>query len=148
MEGPPLAVFFGLTFLLAWTLWYAATLLGGDSPNQFLILPGTFAPGIVAVLLTARAEGASGVRPLLAPLFDPDLDRHPGTIGRGGRLAGLCPAPHGHPARPGAREPDPRGDLEHRRKFVADDAAARRGQQHQGHRAVGSAPRSLGTTIS
>jgi len=44
VEGPPLAVFFGLTFLLAWTLWYAATLLGGDSPNQFLILPGTLPP--------------------------------------------------------------------------------------------------------
>jgi membrane protease YdiL (CAAX protease family) len=64
-----LPVYFGLTFLLAWVLWYAATVLGGDSPNQFPFLPGTFAPGIVAVLLTARAEGAPGVRALLAPLF-------------------------------------------------------------------------------
>jgi membrane protease YdiL (CAAX protease family) len=66
---PSLPVYFGLTFLVAWAFWYAATALGGDSPNQFLFLPGTFAPGIVAVLLTARAEGAAGVRALLAPLF-------------------------------------------------------------------------------
>ena len=66
---PPLPVYFALTFLLAWILWYAATVLSGDSPNGFLFLPGTFAPGIVAVLLTARAEGATGVRALLAPLF-------------------------------------------------------------------------------
>lgn len=65
---PPLPVYFALTFLVAWVLWYAATVLGGDSPNQFLFLPGTFAPGIVAVLLIARAEGAAGVRALLAPL--------------------------------------------------------------------------------
>ena len=69
MQGPPLPVYFGLTFLLAWVLWYAAAWLGGDSPNQLLFLPGTFAPGIVAVLLTAWAEGAGGVRTLLAPLF-------------------------------------------------------------------------------
>ena len=65
----PLPVYFALTFLVAWMLWYAATLLGGESPNQLLFLPGTFAPGIVAVLLTARSEGAAGVRALLAPLF-------------------------------------------------------------------------------
>jgi membrane protease YdiL (CAAX protease family) len=64
-----LPVYFGLTFLLAWVLWYAAAVLGGDLPNQFLFLPGTFAPGIVAALLTAQAEGAPGVRALLAPLF-------------------------------------------------------------------------------
>jgi membrane protease YdiL (CAAX protease family) len=66
---PPLPVYFALTFLVAWLLWYAATALGGDSANQFLFLPGAFAPGIVAVVLTARAEGAPGVRALLAPLF-------------------------------------------------------------------------------
>ena len=66
---PSLPVYFAITFLLAWTLWFAATLLGGDSPSPFLFLPGTFAPGIVAVLLTARAEGPEGVRALLAPLF-------------------------------------------------------------------------------
>lgn len=66
---PSLPVYFALTFLLAWTLWYAATLLGGESPNPVLFLPGTFAPGIVALLLTARAEGSEGVRALLAPLF-------------------------------------------------------------------------------
>ena len=66
---PSLPVYFALTFLLAWTLWYAATLLAGDPPNQFFFLAGTFAPGIVAVLLTAWAEGSAGVRALLAPLF-------------------------------------------------------------------------------
>ena len=65
----PLPVYFALTFLVAWAFWYAANAVGGDSASQFLFLPGTFAPGIVAVLLTARAEGAAGVRALLAPLF-------------------------------------------------------------------------------
>jgi len=70
---PPLPVYFALTFLLAWVLWYAASRLGAPA-NQFLFLPGTFAPGIVAVLLTARAEGATGVRALLAPLFQWNVD--------------------------------------------------------------------------
>jgi membrane protease YdiL (CAAX protease family) len=65
----PLPVYFVLTFLLAWAFWYAATAVGGDSASQFLFLPGTFAPGIVAVLLTAWAEGAAGARALLAPLL-------------------------------------------------------------------------------
>ncbi|HSE51409.1 MAG TPA: CPBP family intramembrane glutamic endopeptidase, partial [Gemmatimonadales bacterium] len=66
---PPLPVYFALTFLVAWAFWYAAAALDGGSASQLLFLPGTFAPGIVAVLLTARAEGAAGVRALLAPLF-------------------------------------------------------------------------------
>ena len=65
---PPLPVYFGLTFLVAWAFWYGASGLGAPA-NQLLFLPGTFAPGIVAVLLTARAEGAAGVRSLLLPLF-------------------------------------------------------------------------------
>lgn len=67
---PSLPVYFALTFLVAWTLWLAATAIaGGAGGGAFLYLPGTFAPGIVAVLLTARAEGAAGVRSLLLPLF-------------------------------------------------------------------------------
>lgn len=63
-----LVAFFGLTFLLAWTLWIAATSLPG-SP-ALTTLPGTFAPGIVAIWLTARAEGRAGVRALLNRVVD------------------------------------------------------------------------------
>lgn len=67
---PPLPVYFALTFLVAWVLWYAATAIaGGATGGQLLYLPGTFAPGIVALVLTARAEGAAGVRALLRPLL-------------------------------------------------------------------------------
>jgi membrane protease YdiL (CAAX protease family) len=64
----PLVAFFGLTFLLAWTLWVAAATLPGAL--GLTLLPGTFAPGIVAIFLTARAEGRSGIRALLNRLLE------------------------------------------------------------------------------
>lgn len=71
---PPLPVYFALTFLVAWVLWYAATAIaGGVGGGAFLYLPGTFAPGIVALALTAYAEGMAGVRTLLAPLLKWDV---------------------------------------------------------------------------
>lgn len=69
---PSLVVYFGLTCLVAWSLWtVAVTLTSASMPfairAQFF-LPGTFAPGIVALWMTWRAEGAAGVRALLSRL--------------------------------------------------------------------------------
>jgi membrane protease YdiL (CAAX protease family) len=64
-----LPVYFALTFLVAWTGWFAAAAIGGPGLGGLFFLPGTFAPGIVALLLTASAEGEPGVRALLRPLF-------------------------------------------------------------------------------
>lgn len=63
-----LGAFFGLTFLLAWTLWIAATILPG--PPALTLVPGTFAPGIVAICLTARSDGRPGIRALLSRVLD------------------------------------------------------------------------------
>ena len=72
-----LAVYFGLTFAMTWTFFIAAAALSSGLPPGAnptpgiltLVLIGTFAPGLVAVGLTARAGGADGVRALLAPMF-------------------------------------------------------------------------------
>ena len=68
-----LLAYFAWTFVVAWALWGAAFLLSPDAAasrvGQLLFLPGVFAPGIVAVWLTWRARGASGVRALLGRLF-------------------------------------------------------------------------------
>ncbi len=69
--------FFALTFLVSWACFITAAVLsrgipagGGPGPGlSALVLLGTFAPGIVALALTARAEGGAGVRALLDRLF-------------------------------------------------------------------------------
>ena len=62
-------VFFTLTCLLAWAWWIASISLASPSISPTLLgliaLPGTFAPAIVALWLTARAEGPAGVSALL-----------------------------------------------------------------------------------
>ena len=58
-----LAVFFLLTFTLTWTAWLAPAKFRAGSP---VFLLGVFAPAIVALALTAQAEGRSGVGRLLA----------------------------------------------------------------------------------
>jgi membrane protease YdiL (CAAX protease family) len=60
--------FFLLTFALTWAAWAAAApgrsgLFGVGRP---IFLLGVFAPAIVSLALTARAEGAAGARQLLA----------------------------------------------------------------------------------
>ena len=67
----PLPIYFALTYLVAWGFWFAASAVAGGAGgmSQFLFLPGTFAPGIVAIALTAWAEGSAGVRALLQPLL-------------------------------------------------------------------------------
>lgn len=65
-----LLAFFSLTFALSWAVFIGIVVLAhsrayGDSLLQVLALPGVFAPAIVALGLTWRAEGAAGVRALL-----------------------------------------------------------------------------------
>src|SRR5437867_2658916 len=70
--------FFALTYLVTWTCFIAAVALSGSLPPgtglgpgiSALVLLGTFAPSLVALGLTARAEGGTGVRALLSRLFE------------------------------------------------------------------------------
>jgi membrane protease YdiL (CAAX protease family) len=72
-QAPSLTAFFALSMLVAWALWIPAASVPPASVTlgvrALLFLPGTFAPGIVAILLTAHAEGRKGIRLLLEPLF-------------------------------------------------------------------------------
>ena len=67
-----LLAYFSLTFLVTWSVWFAAAglaapgntgLFGGRGP---VFLLGVFAPALVALALTAQAEGRTGVTRLLA----------------------------------------------------------------------------------
>ncbi len=61
--------FFLLTFALSWTCFSALAVLARSAPigvaGYAVLLLGTFAPSIVAVWLTYRAEGSAGVAALL-----------------------------------------------------------------------------------
>jgi membrane protease YdiL (CAAX protease family) len=59
-----------------WTLFFtvvAASIPAGSLPGTVLILLGAYSPGIVALALTARAEGTAGVRALLARVVQRDV---------------------------------------------------------------------------
>ena len=66
-----LIVFFVLTFAVTWTLFIsvAAAIPATTVPGHVLVLLGTYAPGIVALALTARQTGRDGVRALLARIL-------------------------------------------------------------------------------
>jgi membrane protease YdiL (CAAX protease family) len=61
-----------VTFLVAWSAWLAAAALAAPGNTGFfgvrgpLFLFGVFAPGLVALALTARDEGRAGVARLIA----------------------------------------------------------------------------------
>ena len=63
--------FFLLTFTVTWTCFLAVIALGGFPPGtprpwlRALLFLGVVAPAMVALALTARAEGSAGVRALL-----------------------------------------------------------------------------------
>src|SRR5260370_17345273 len=66
--------FFSLTYIVSWILWIAAAaILRGAAPQAsafraisgFLYLLGVFAPSLVALALTARADGRAGTLALL-----------------------------------------------------------------------------------
>lgn len=67
-----LTLFFGLTFLVTWAAWLAASALSPGAPSAGAGLPlfylGVFTPGIVALVLTRRESGPAGLRALLRRL--------------------------------------------------------------------------------
>lgn len=75
-SGGSLLAFFALTFLVTETCFITAACLSRDlAPGagagfglSALVLVGTFAPSLVALALTARATGRTGVRALLGRL--------------------------------------------------------------------------------
>lgn len=72
-----LLAFFVLTFAWAWAFWFAAGAVSrgaGAALGAPLFLIGTFAPSLVALALTARAEGRSGAVALIGRIA-------PGRVG-------------------------------------------------------------------
>ena len=74
----PLLTFFTLTFAITWTCFIAAGaitranqqgLAGLALLSSVLVLLGVFTPGVVALLLTMRYQGASAVRVLLGRIL-------------------------------------------------------------------------------
>src|SRR5688500_12634082 len=69
-----LLVYFLLTFTFTWTVWFAAAALAAPGNTGFfgirgpVFLLGVFAPALVALALTARADGRARVARLLAPI--------------------------------------------------------------------------------
>src|SRR5687768_8024640 len=59
-----------LTFALSWSLWFASGATSPAGPNTPLFLLGVFAPGIVALGLTALSGGRAAVLALLRRLVD------------------------------------------------------------------------------
>ena len=62
--------YFILTFILTWTLWFASGILSPAGPHGPWFLLGVFAPGLVALALTARNDGRRAVTGLLRHLVD------------------------------------------------------------------------------
>lgn len=68
--------FFSLTYLLTWTCFIAFAMLRTSDGRALtglswlLLFVGIFAPGIVALWLTAQAEGRAGLLALLRRLFE------------------------------------------------------------------------------
>jgi uncharacterized protein len=62
--------FFLLTYAITWPCFIAATALPVGTLRAVLLMLGTFAPSLVALGLTARAEGGAGTRALLARVVE------------------------------------------------------------------------------
>jgi uncharacterized protein len=68
MPGGSVVRFFVLTYAVTWTLFIsvaAAAIPARRPPGALLVLLGAYAPSLVALWLTARAEGGQGIRTLL-----------------------------------------------------------------------------------
>jgi len=70
MRWSVLPTFFVVSYLVSWSLWFAANLTPAAGPRAVLFLLGTFTPGFVALWLTGRASGRGGVAALLRRLID------------------------------------------------------------------------------
>jgi len=62
-------IFFAATYTFTWGAWIAADHLDAAAPRALLILLGTFAPGIVALCLTAVTRGKAATGLLVRRLF-------------------------------------------------------------------------------
>ena len=73
-------LFFLLTFALTWTAWLASARWAGPANSGMfsvggpVFLLGVFAPALVSLALTARAEGGEGVRRLVARIARWEVD--------------------------------------------------------------------------
>jgi membrane protease YdiL (CAAX protease family) len=65
--------FFAASYAITWSLWLASRSMTAEVPLELLFLLGTFTPGFVALALTCRAAGRSGVEVLWQRLFDWDV---------------------------------------------------------------------------
>ena len=61
-------VFFAVTNAVTWTLFIRAKPVGSGLRVPMILL-GSFAPSLVAIILTARAAGGPGVKELLGRLL-------------------------------------------------------------------------------
>ena len=70
-----LALFFALTFLVSWTCFIGGAAMRDDQSPVWTVIAyivymiGVFAPALVAVALTYRADGRTGVHALLSGIF-------------------------------------------------------------------------------
>lgn len=74
--GPTgLVPFLFLSYVLTWAAFIAVILWvpAQTPPGYALVLSGVYAPGAIALLLTARSEGASGVAALLRRILRADV---------------------------------------------------------------------------
>ena len=69
----PLVKFFALTFALSWASWSAAAAIDVPILHWFVFGIGVFAPSLVALGLSARAEREAGARALLGRVLDWDV---------------------------------------------------------------------------
>lgn len=73
------AIYFALVFIAAWAWWLTVGWIApADTWSQgaraILFLPGTFAPGIIALILTARSSGRAGIDELIGRVFRWQVD--------------------------------------------------------------------------
>jgi membrane protease YdiL (CAAX protease family) len=72
IPGGSLGKFFVLTYAMTWTCFISLATLAVSTRTPLgalVVLLGVFAPGLVALSLTARAEGGPGVRALLGRIL-------------------------------------------------------------------------------
>jgi hypothetical protein len=65
-----MVTFFVITYIVTWGAFIAAAMTPAVVPRGLLLFIGIFAPGFVALWLTGRATGRTGVNALLRRLFD------------------------------------------------------------------------------
>src|SRR6266852_1885429 len=137
IPGGSLGTFFVLTYAVTWTCFISLATLAVSTRTPvgaLVVLLGVFAPGLVALSLTARAEGGQGVRALLGRILRWRVAAHwylfaagyiaaikltvalvhrvaTGPGRRGDRLARVRASPPDAAFRPRAREHPARGHL-------------------------------------